>query len=130
MKRADFSYAIRAVLAAAVGFYAYRLSASGRGWIDWAVLGLAAAAVAWNLVQLGRRFHAAGQPRALAHLGRTLCFWTVGVMNTVLRPEPFDSWKVAVGWLMLLLAAIDTIWLWRKERAVLTRPHPPVEGVS
>ena len=130
MRRVQSSYVIRAVLLSVVLLYAYSLSASGRGWVDWLVLGLVVLAVSWNLVQLGRRFHAAGQPRDVGHLGRTLCLWTVGVMNTLLRPEPADSWKVAVGWLMLVLAAFDTVWLWHKERTVMARRQSPAEEAS
>lgn len=125
MTRGHFSYAIRSVLASAVLFYAYRLSASGRGWIDWTVLALATLAVVWNLLQLGRRFHAAGRPRDVWHLLRTLGFWAIGIMNTLLRPEPHASWKIAVGWLVLLLAAVDTVAIARKEQELLGRLRQP-----
>jgi len=130
VKCAQSSCVVRAVIYSVVLLYVYRLSASGRGWVDWLVLGLVILAISWNLFQLGRHFHEAGRPRDVGHLGRVLCLWTVGIMNTLLRPEASDSWKVAVGWVLLVLAALDTAWIWHKEQALPTRPHPPAEELS
>jgi hypothetical protein len=46
------------------------------------------------------------------HIQRTLLFWIVGAFNTVfIRPEDVGTWKHAVGWLLIVLAAVDTVAL-------------------
>lgn len=50
------------------------------------------------------------------HAGRTLMFYIVGAFNTILlRPEDEGSWKFYVGLAFLLLAVIDTAWLFRQH---------------
>lgn len=42
---------------------------------------------------------------------RTLGFWIVGLMNTVLaRPEDIGSVKYWIGWVLLAIAVLDTGW--------------------
>jgi len=112
------SYVVLAILASVAAFYAWRLSASGRGTVDYVVLALIAAAVLWNLVQLGRRLYRFGGRKALWHLQRTLLFWIIGLFNTVLAaPGEPRSWKFWLGCALLAAAALDTVALWHKERA-------------
>lgn len=129
-RRGEISYLVRAVLAGAALYFAQGLSAGDRGPVDWIVIGLLFLALCWNLVKLGRRLHAQGGARDLWHLQRTLLFWIVGLMNTVLRatPAPLEgagSWKQWVGWLLLIAAAFDTLSIGRKERAYLLRGGEP-----
>jgi hypothetical protein len=121
------SYLVNGALAAGVLYYAQRLSSSGRTAVDWIVIGLCALAVLWNLFKLGRRLHRAGGGRDLWHLLRTLGFWIVGLLNTLLiRPEDVGSWKNFVGWAFLALALLDSVALFRKEKAaVASRVDPP-----
>ena len=43
---------------------------------------------------------------------RTILFWVIGIMNTILiRPEDTGTWKNYLGYGILLLAVIDTIFL-------------------
>jgi hypothetical protein len=108
------------ILASVVAFYAWRLSATGRGAIDYVVLALIALAVLWNLVQLGRRLYRAGGARNLWHLLRTLLFWIAGLSYTVLAVagDP-RNWMFWPGYAVLALAAFDTVALWHKERACI-----------
>lgn len=112
-------YSTYSVLAAAALYFAWNLSRSGRGTIDWIVLGLVSAALLYNLAALGRRLYKACGAKALWHLQRTLLFWIVGLFNTLLlRPEDSGSWKNIVGWLFIALAAADSIALHLKERSI------------
>lgn len=108
-------------LACAAFYFAYSLGSSGRGVIDWTVLGLLGLAVLWNLGRLGQRLYGHGGGKDLWHLLRTLLFWILGLFNTALiRPEDVGSWKYFLGWALLALAALDTVLLYRKERAVMS----------
>ncbi len=130
MGKGRFSYVVRAVLASCVLFYAFRLSSPGRTLVDYTVLLLVTSAILWNLVQLARRFIREGRPGDVWHLLRTVLFWVVGIKSTVLRPAPLQSWEGALGLLMLVLAALDTVWIHRKEREMLARPSRPQEQSS
>lgn len=115
-----FLYSLRAVLAGVVLYYAVDLSRGDRGAIDYAVLGLVIAALAWNLVRLVQRLHRARGAKEAWHTLRTLGFWAIGLLNTVaIRPEDAGSWKNWVGWLVVALAAADTVHLILIERAVI-----------
>jgi hypothetical protein len=106
-------------------YYVLDLSQSGRTAIDWAVIGLVSAAILWNLVQLGRRLHRAGGGKAVWHLQRTVLFWIIGLLNTaLLRPADVGSWKNWAGWAFLLLATLDSIALFLKERQSIVTPAP------
>ena len=119
------SYTVNGALAAAVLCWALYLSRSGRTAIDWTVIGLVSLAILWNVVNLGRRLHLRGGGKAVWHLQRTVLFWIVGLLNTALvRPADAGSWKNLAGWVFLVLAAADTIALWRKEQ----QPPPPLSG--
>ena len=119
------SYTINGALAAAVLCWALYLSRSGRTAIDWTVISLVSLAILWNLFNLGRRLHRRGGAKSVWHLQRTLLFWVIGLLNTVLvRPAEVGSWENLAGWVFLVLAAADTIALWRKEQ----QPPPPVSG--
>jgi len=109
-------------LASAVLYWVSDLSRSGRTAVDWIVLGTVAAAVLYNLVQLGRRLYRVGGGGAVWHLVRTLTFWVLGLLNTALaRPGDVGSWKYVLGWAFVAIAIADSIALYRKEQAA-TRP--------
>lgn len=115
------SYLVNGALACGVMYYALDLSRSGRTTIDWVVLGLVALAVLWNLLGLGRRLLQVGGGRAVWHLVRTLGFWMVGLLNTVLvRPEDVGSWKHVLGWVFILTAGADSVALYRKEQSAIS----------
>ncbi len=120
MKRPVRSYLVLAALAAGTLAFALPLSAGDRGPVDYAVLSAIGAAILWNLVQLGRRLHAAGGGKAVWHLTRTLGFWTIGLFNTLLlRPEDVDTWRPYVGGILLLIAVADTIALGVQEHRIV-----------
>ncbi len=122
------SYLVNGVLACAVLYFAQSLSRSGRGPIDWVVLGLIGLAILWNLFRLGQRLYGKGGGKDLWHLLRTILFWIIGLGNTVwVRLEDVGSWRNFAGWAFLVLAGLDTILLYRKERASIS---PPVGGHS
>lgn len=117
------SYVVLAALACGVMYYVLRLSTAGRGFVDWVVIGLVATAVLWSLVQLGRRLHRAAGGRAVWHLQRTVLFWILGLLNTaLLRPEDVGTWKNWVGWVLLLIAAADSVALFKKELQSISDP--------
>jgi hypothetical protein len=134
------SYVVNGCLAGAVLYFVLDLSSSGRGWIDFTVIGLVIAAIAWNVAQLARKLHAAAGVAGVWHVLRTLLFWIVGLFNTALiRPEEVGSWKNWLGWALVLIAAGDTVALFFKERGLPEgridtsegpRPHeiPPRQG--
>ena len=114
------SYLALAVLASGALAFALPLSAGDRGTIDYVVLSAIGAAILWNLVQLGRRLHAAGGAKSVWHLTRTLLFWIVGLLNTaLLRPEHVDTFRPWVGGLFLLVAAADTLALGVREHRIV-----------
>jgi len=121
----SFSYVVRALLAGAVLYFVLDLSAGDRGPVDYVVIAAVVAAIVWNVVQLGRRFHRDGGGRAVWHVQRTCLFWIIGLMNTVwIRPEDVGSWKNFVGWAILAIAVVDTVLLFRRERRILAEAPP------
>lgn len=119
------SYLVYAALACGVLYYVLELSSSGRTFVDFTVIALVVGAITWNLVQLGRRLNECFGGKAVWHLQRTVLFWIVGLMNTaLLRPEHEGSWRVWVGWVILMLAALDTIALFRKEQTAISTATP------
>jgi hypothetical protein len=113
------SYVVNAILASAVLYWVLDLNSSGRTLIDWLIVSAVSLAVAWNVVQLSRRLHVLGGA-AVWHVQRTVLFWIIGLLNTIFRaPEATANWKFVTGLILLGLAAIDTVLLWRKERRVL-----------
>ena len=122
------SYVVNSALAVAVLYWALDLSAGDRTLIDWAVIAVVAAAIAWNVIQLSRRLRALGGP-AVWHVQRTVLFWIIGLMNTVFRaPGSTTDWKFATGLVLVGLAAVDTVALYRKERRVLAPESGLVAG--
>jgi hypothetical protein len=120
MKNRRSYYVVNGALASGVLYYVLDLSSSGRTLIDWAVITLVVGAILFNLVQLGRRLHAFEGARAVWHLQRAVLFWIVGLLNTaLLRPEDVGAWRPWVGWSLLVIAVLDTIALFRKERKSL-----------
>jgi len=114
------SYLVTLLLAAGTLYFAQDLSRSGRGTIDWIVIGLLGLAVMWNLARLGQRLHRAGGGRDVWHLVRTVTFWIVGVWNSgLIRPAGAGAWSQVAGWAFLVAAALDSVALYRKERAAL-----------
>lgn len=124
------SFVINGALASGVLFYVFRLSASGRTAIDYTVIGLVVGAILYNIVQLARRLHRTGGRKAVWRVQRTVLFWVIGLLNTVLlQPEHVGSWRHWVGWTMFAIAAADTIALFMKERAsVAAGDSPPGNG--
>jgi hypothetical protein len=117
MKKSSKSYLVNTVLACGVLYWVLDLSRGERTVIDWAVIGLVVGAIVWNLVQLGLRLHEAAGGKAVWHLQRTVLFWILGLLNTALiRPGDVGTWKHWLGWVLLLLAATDTVALFLKER--------------
>jgi len=113
---------LRAVLAAAVLYFALDLSAGSRGILDYVIIGFVACAIAYNVFELGRRLFEDEGGRGVWHVVRTVLFWTIGLGNTAwVRPEDVGTWRNWLGWLMLFLAAFDTFLLQRKEKALLQR---------
>jgi len=111
------SFVALGLISAGVLYYAWLLSQTSRTWLDWVVIGLAGAAALWSFVGLSIRMYASGGRRSLWHVQRTLLFWIVGFLNTALiRPEHIGTWRNTVGWIMIILAAVDTACLAIKER--------------
>ncbi|MEZ5319078.1 MAG: hypothetical protein R2752_16880 [Vicinamibacterales bacterium] len=118
MKKNADSFVVNGLLAGAVLYWVIDLSGTepGRTFIDYAVIGLVASAVLWNIVNLGLRLHRIGGGREVWHLQRTLLFVAIGLMNTVFaRPEQTGTWRFWVGGAMLVLAAADVVALYRVE---------------
>jgi xanthosine utilization system XapX-like protein len=114
------SYLVNAALACGVLYYVLDLSAAGRTAIDYAVIGLVALAILWNLVQLGRRLYRGAGGRAVWHLQRTVLFWIIGLFNTLLiRPEHVGGWRHWLGWIMVAVAVADSIVLFLRERRIV-----------
>jgi hypothetical protein len=113
------SYAVvNACMASVVLYYVLDLSSSGRTWIDYAVITLVVGAILWNVVQLSIKLRGQCGTAAVWHVQRTVLFWLIGLFNTALiRPEDVGSWKHWLGWALIVLAAVDTIALFRRERA-------------
>jgi len=115
------SYVATSLLSSAVLYFAWHVTAPGRGLVEWALIGLVLLAVLWNLGNLGTLLHRIGGGRSLWHLQRTLLFWIVGILNTGLaRPGDVRSWRYVVGWIFIVVAALDTYQIHRKERAAQT----------
>lgn len=111
------SYVANGCLAGAVLYFVLDLSASGRGAIDYVVIGAVSLAILWNVVQLSRRLHRVGGVKNVWHVQRTVLFWILGLLNTVLvRPEHVGGWRTWIGAALLVLAAADTVALFLKER--------------
>jgi hypothetical protein len=113
------SHGVNALLASGVMYWVLDLSRPGRTAVDWAVIGLVGLAIAWHLLQLGRRLHAIGGGRALWHLLRTLIFWAVGLHGVLAHSGP-----QLLGWSLVVLAVADSIAIVRKERSG-PRPRSP-----
>jgi hypothetical protein len=114
------SSVVRALLATCVLYFVLNLSAGDRGVVDWIVISLVGAAIAWNILQLSRLMHARGGGRALWHVERTTLFWVIGLMNTVwIRAGDVGTWKNYLGWAILTVAVVDTVVLFRNERAAI-----------
>lgn len=129
MRKAPYSYVVLGGLASAVLFFALRLSSSGRGPVDWVVIGLIALAIAWNVFRLSLRLYRHGGSKAVWHVQRTLLFWIGGLLNTaLLRPEHVGSWRNWIGIAILVVAAIDTVALWRKEVSITAEEAPPASA--
>ena len=111
------SYVVNGCLASAVLYFVLDLSSDGRTWVDYLVIGAVVAAITWNVVQLARKLFAAAGNAGVWHVLRTLIFWIAGLFNTVLiHPGEVGSWRYWFGWLILSIAAGDTVALFFKER--------------
>jgi FtsH-binding integral membrane protein len=117
-KRRSFAV-VNACMASVVLYYVLDLSSSGRTWVDFAVITLVVGAILWNLVQLGRKLHGQDGAAAVWHVQRTVLFWLIGLFNTALiRPGDVGSWKNWLGWALIIVAVVDTVALFLRERAV------------
>lgn len=46
------------------------------------------------------------------HVTRTLLFWIIGLFNTIMiKPEDVGTWKNYLGYVILLIAVADTIYI-------------------
>ncbi|MFC2083433.1 hypothetical protein ACFLS9_00095 [Bacteroidota bacterium] len=46
---------------------------------------------------------------------RTVIFYFLGILNTIfIRPEDVGTWKHYLGYILLVLAVVDTIFLVKK----------------
>jgi len=119
------SHLALSVLSSGALYWVVDLSRSGRTTVDWIVIGLAIAAILWNLIRLGRRLYRGGGAKGVWHLARTGIFWVIGLFNTVLiRPEDAGTWKHWLGWAFLVLAIADTVMLGVMERRLIAgQPH-------
>ena len=129
MKRAH-SYALNGMLAGGVLYFVLDLSRGDRGTVDFVVIGLVCAAIAYNVVRLGLKLNAAGGGKALWHLGRTLLFWGIGIAAFVRAgPESVTWFKPLEGWVFVALAAADSVALYLRERGSMPRaPGKPTAG--
>ena len=61
--------------------------------------------------------------REIWHVQRTLLFWVVGLLNTAfLKPDDVGTWKHWIGWLLIVLAVLDSValvWRWRRRRSAV-----------
>ena len=74
--------------------------------------------MAWNVLQISRKLHRVEGRAGVWHVQRTVLFWIIGIFNTAMvRPGDVGSWKNWLGWLLVALAAMDTVLLFRRERA-------------
>jgi Na+/melibiose symporter-like transporter len=124
------SHLVLAGLASGALYFAANLSRGDRGIVDWIVLSLFGVAILWNLFRLGQRLHRHGGRRDLWHMQRTVLFWILGLLNTLFaRPENVGSWKYWVGLGFVVVAAVDSFFVYRKERAAMEavtgRGDPP-----
>ena len=123
------SSVVNGVLAGGVLFYALRLSRGDRGWIDFLVIGLVVAVIAWNVLQISRKLHRVAGRADVWHVQRMVLFWIIGVFNAAMvRPEDVGSWKNWLGWLLVALAVMDTVLLFRRERAADGSAEPSIAG--
>ena len=118
MRKHPGSHLVNAALASGVLYWVQDLSRSGRSVIDWAVIGLVALAILWHLFSLGRRLYRFAGLRAVMQLLATVAVWIVGLFNTLFgRSELAGTWRTPVGWMFLVIALVNTVLLFRMERA-------------
>ncbi|MDP6849392.1 MAG: hypothetical protein QGH51_03220 [Planctomycetota bacterium] len=105
------------LLAAGALFYAFRLSHDSRTVIDYTVISLLAFAMTYNLAKTGLRLYRKGGSQDCWRLSRVLCYWIVGLINTVWLSEgmaiTFRPW---IGGLFLCLAIYDSAVIMKKEK--------------
>lgn len=125
------SYCVRGLLAAGVLYWVLDLSAANRTWVDYVVIALVVAAIGFNVVQLSRKMRAHGGRRAVWQVQRTTLFWIIGTMNTIwIRPEEVGSWKNYLGYLILVIAIVDTAVLYRRESSIGHRDAGPASAAE
>jgi len=113
------SYTALAMLCGCALLYASTMARSSVTPIDIAVIVFLCAALLWNLFQLGRRLARPGQLRDVWHLVRTVGFWVIGLLDTWGRLDRPASWQQIIAWAILVIAAIDTFLIARKEARVV-----------
>lgn len=114
------SAVVRGLLATGVLYFVLDLRAGDRGLVDWIVIALVGAAIAYNVVRLSIHMYAGAGGRALWHVERTVLFWAIGLMNTVwIRTEHVGTWKNWIGLGVLAIAIVDTVVLFRRERRII-----------
>lgn len=117
MQRPRPLHTVRAAIGGVALFYAVRLSSGDRAALDWVVLSLVSGWVLWNLAALARQLGAGSAPAGGWWVLRTASFWIVGWLNTgLIRPEDRGSWKHTLGFVILAVAALDSLALLLAER--------------
>ncbi len=120
VQRPSPAFSVRAAIGVGVLYYATRLSAGDRGAVDWVVLSLASAWVLWSLARLARVLAVERGPAGGWWVLRTAGFWIIGWLNTgLIRPEDRGTWKHTLGFVVLALAALDSLALVIAERRAL-----------
>jgi len=113
-------YALNGLLAAGAFAFSLNLVEHDPGALEWTIVGLFFAAVAWNVARLGERLYFADGAQSLWTLARTVLFWLIGLGNTLwARPEDVGGWRSWLGAGMLVIAALDSVALLRRERRIV-----------
>ena len=130
-KKHRTSYVVNGCLAAAVLYFALHLSSSGRTAVDFVVIALVLGAIGWNVFKLSQRLYRSHGNKEVWHVLRTVLFWIIGLGNTVfVKAGDAGTWRHWLGWVMLGLAAADTIALYFKERVIANDPSLADDGTG
>jgi len=116
------SLVVNGALASCVLFFVLDLSRSGRGPIDWLVIGAVLLAILWNVVRLGQRLYPYAGGRALAIDLATAALGVAGVLTMAFsRSGPGAPWGTPASWALLTAALAGGVLLFSMERAAIRR---------